>query len=76
MTELPDRFTKAQLELLKMFSRDIPDEQWEEIRQLISRYFMQKVVEIADKVMEDWTQEDFDRLLHTHLRTPYKPKDD
>jgi hypothetical protein len=73
MNELPSHLTKAQLELLKMFSRDIPDEQWEEIRQLISRYFMQKVVEIADKVTADWTQEDFDRLLHTHLRTPYNP---
>jgi len=73
MNELPSHLTKPQLELLKMFSRNIPDEQWEEIRQLISRYFMQKVVEIADKVTEDWTQEDFDRLLHTHYRTPYNP---
>jgi hypothetical protein len=74
MTELPNRFNKAQLDLLKMFSRDIPIEQWVELRQLIFQYFMQKSIEAADKATENWTQEDFDRLLHTHYRTPYNPK--
>jgi len=74
MTELPNRFNKAQLDLLKMFSRDIPIEQWAELRQLIFQYFMQKSIEAADKATENWTQEDFDRLLHTHYRTPYNPK--
>ncbi|MBV6439993.1 MAG: hypothetical protein EPGJADBJ_01655 [Saprospiraceae bacterium] len=73
MTELSNRFTKAQLELLKMFSRDIPEEQWVELRRLIFQYFMQKAVESADKATEGWTQKDFDRLLHTHYRTPYNP---
>lgn len=73
MTELSNRFTKAQLELLKMFSRDIPEEQWTELRHLIFRYFMQKAVEAAGTVTKDWKPEDFDRLLHTHYRTPYNP---
>jgi hypothetical protein len=42
MTELSNRFTKAQLELLKMFSRDIPEEQWVELRRLIFQYFHAK----------------------------------
>lgn len=74
MTELSNQFTKAQLELLKMFSRDIPDEQWIELRRLIFQYFMQKTVDAADKATTGWKQEDFDRLLNTHHRTPYNPK--
>lgn len=73
MTELSNRFTKAQLELLKMFSRDIPEEQWVELRRLIFQYFMQKAVEAADDATKGWTKEDFDRLLKTHYRTPYNP---
>lgn len=73
MTELSNRFTKAQLELLKMFSRDIPEEQWIELRRLIFQYFMQKAVEAADEATKSWTQEDFDRHLHVHHRTPYNP---
>lgn len=69
MAELPNRLNKPQLDLLKMFSRDIPIEQWVELRQLIFQYFMQKSIEAADKATENWTQEDFDRLLHTHYRT-------
>ncbi|MBK8655613.1 MAG: hypothetical protein IPN20_17270 [Haliscomenobacter sp.] len=42
LTESPQRFTHAQLELLKMFSRDLPEEQWTELRRIIAQYFMQK----------------------------------
>ena len=70
MTELSNRFTKPQLDLLKMFSRDIPMDPWAELRQLIFQYFMQKAIEAADKTTEGWSQEDFNRLLHTHYRTP------
>jgi len=74
MTELSNRFTKAQLDLLKMFSRDIPDEQWVELRRLIFKYFMQKAIDAAGQTTKDWTEADFDRLLHTHYRTPYNPE--
>ena len=74
MTELSKRFNKAQLELLKMFSRDIPEEQWVELRRLIFQYFMEKTIEAADKTTRTWTLEDYDRLLHTHYRTPYNSK--
>ncbi|MGI9159602.1 MAG: hypothetical protein ACR2K1_07605 [Saprospiraceae bacterium] len=57
-----------------MFSRDIPEEQWVELRMLIAQYFMQKATELADKATEHWTEEDFNRLLHAHKRTPYNPK--
>ncbi len=72
--ESSQRFTKAQLELLKMFSRDIPEEQWVELRMLIAQYFMRKAAALADHVTAHWTEEDFHQLLHTHERTPYNPK--
>lgn len=74
MTEISKRFTKPQLELLKMFSRDIPEEQWMELRHLIFQFFMQKVVDAADDATKGWTKEDFDKVLHTHYRRPYNPE--
>ena len=71
MTESSNRFTKPQLEILSMFARDLPMEQWMELRQLIFQFFLQKAIEAADKTTEGWTQEDFERLLHTHYRKPY-----
>ena len=57
-----------------MFSRDIPEEQWVELRMLIAQYFMRKAAALADQVTAHWTEEDFHQLLHTHERTPYNPK--
>ncbi len=74
LAESAQRFTPAQLELLRMFSRDIPDEQWVELRKIIAQYFMQKATEMSDKVTEHWTEEDYYKLLHTHDRIPYNPK--
>jgi len=47
-----------------------------EIKRLIVRYLAAKVTRMADEVWEEkgWTNDDMHRLLHTHKRTPYNPK--
>ena len=66
----PKKLSKAQVELLALFERDVPDEDWIEIRRIIARYFADKATRAADKVAEEqgWTAEDFERMLHGHDR--------
>jgi hypothetical protein len=63
-----------QIELLKMFSRPIPDKQILEIRQLLADYFAQKIDEDVDTLFEQqgWDATKADEWLGQHLRTPYR----
>ena len=74
--EMP--FNKHQLELLKLFSRDLDDEDLIAIKRLIVQYLGEKITKMADEVWEEkqWTNEDMRRLLNTHERTPYNPKNE
>jgi hypothetical protein len=51
--------TNLQLELLKIYSFGVDDEQLKEIRQLLSHYFAQKATEEADRLWEErgWTND-------------------
>ncbi len=68
------RFNKAQLELLKMFSADIPEKDWEAIRDLAQQYFAAKATEEMDKLFEEngWGDEKIEKWSKAHFRTPYK----
>lgn len=63
-----------QLELLKLFSRDIEDKDVKEIKKLIVKYLSNRLAKNADEVWKEkgWTNEDMEKLLNTHMRTPYK----
>jgi len=65
-----------QLEILKLFSRELDDTDLIEIKRLIVKYLADKVTRMADEIWEEknWTNEDMKRLLKTHKRTPYNPK--
>ncbi|MEM1324328.1 MAG: hypothetical protein AAGI23_00160 [Bacteroidota bacterium] len=57
--------TSLQLELLKIYSFGIQDEQLLEIKQLLARYFAQKATEEADQLWEKkgWTNETMNEWL-------------
>jgi hypothetical protein len=65
-----------QLEILKLFSREMEDSDLIEIKRLIVKYLADKVTEMTSEIWEEknWTNEDMDRLLKSHNRTPYNPK--
>lgn len=65
-----------QLEILKLFSRELDDKDLVEIKRLIVTYLSEKITNLADEVWEkeNWTNNDMERLLKTHKRTPYNPK--
>ena len=69
MNTLHKPLSNMQQELLKLFSRDINDNDVFEIKRLITKYFAEKSIKEANKVWDEknWTEEDMNRLLHTHL---------
>ena len=68
------KFTKAQLDLLKLFSREMPEENWIEIKSLISKYFADKASDEMDRLFEQngWGEEKIREWSTEHMRTPYK----
>ena len=70
VSALPKPLTNLQLELLRIFSRQLPEEDLLEIRQLIAHYFAQKLIQRANEVWDEqgWTDADVERMLTTKMR--------
>jgi len=68
------RFSNVQLALLELFADDVPEHDLLEIKKMLSAYRFKLATEAADQFVQEkgWTAEDFDRLLHKHVRKPYK----
>lgn len=62
------------LELLKVGSRPVPDEDLKAIKQLLSDYFARKAAILADDAWqrEGFSEEPMQEWRETHLRTEYK----
>lgn len=73
---LSDKFTPLQLELLRLFSQDVPEEQLLELKRLIAGYFAGKLSDEMDRILgtdaevTDWVES----LKTDHLRTAYQPR--
>jgi len=64
-------FTNVQLELLKLFADNVADEDLQAIKDLISRYFLEKAKDEADQIWEAKGM-DSHKLLKKHRRSPYR----
>ena len=71
--ETTKRLTNLQRELIKIFSYDLSDNQLDEIRNLLSKYFAQKATTEMDKIwnINNLTNETMDNWTKEHLRTKY-----
>jgi len=67
-------FSKAQLELLQLFSFDIPEEQYDVLKKILLRFKAEVLMDKADRIWDEqgWTDEDIRRMLQTKMRTPYR----
>ncbi len=76
-SSLQTPFNNAQLELLKLFSTDLSEQDLRDLRQLLLKFKFERVIELADKAWDEkgWTNEKVEKLLHTNLRTPYKSQE-
>ncbi len=68
--------SNLQREMLRLFAQDVPEKDLNAIRQLISQYFAEKAMDLADHSWDGkgWTKEDAIRLVNTKMRTPYHSK--
>lgn len=66
--------TNLQLELLKIFSVPLKEDQLKDIKALLSRYFAEKASEEMDKLWEEnkWSDETMREWAQEHLRTKSK----
>ena len=69
--ETSPRFSNIQLELLKLYSRNLPDEELIKIKQLLADFFAERAMAGADAWWDanNWSEADVDRMLTTKMRT-------
>jgi hypothetical protein len=67
-------FSNLQMELLKLFARQLSDADLLEVKQVLAAHFLEKAMDAADKVWvkNNWTAADATRMSKEHHRTPYK----
>ncbi len=74
--EATGKLSNLQLELLKVFSFDISEDQIKEIKALLAAYFAEKVTTEMDALFEEkgWGEEKIEEWSKEHMRTKYKGK--
>ena len=65
--------TNLQLELVKLFAKEVEEEDLRNIKQLIANYFSEKAMDMAVVWEKRSDDEDAERMLNTKMRTPYRP---
>jgi len=74
MATIKQPLTNVQLELLKVFSHNLADEDLKELKDVLANFFAERLVKRANQVWEEkeWTEEDIQRMLHTKMRKSKK----
>lgn len=74
MQAVKQPFTNLQLEILKLYARQVSEHDLLEIKKLLAKYFAQKAMDLADQAWDEkgWTSEDEEKFLNEHLRRPPK----
>ncbi|HMO40448.1 MAG TPA: hypothetical protein PKE17_13625 [Saprospiraceae bacterium] len=72
--EATKKLSNLQLELLRVFSFELREEQLMEIRGLLADYFANSVSEEMDALFEanQWGEEKIEEWSKEHMRTKYK----
>ena len=74
MEAIQTPFNAAQQELLQLFAAGLSDEELRELKQILLDFKFRRVTALADKVWDEngWDDETVEKMLQTHVRTPYK----
>jgi F0F1-type ATP synthase alpha subunit len=70
MQAVKQPMTNLQLELLKLYTRKVSEQDLQSIKQMLAQYFSNKAMDLADKIWEEnnWNDEDAERFSNDHLR--------
>jgi len=65
------KLSNLQLELLKLYSQNVEEEDLKTIKSMIAQFFANKTMDSADQVWEEksWTEKDSIRISKTRLRS-------
>ena len=68
------KLTNLQIELIRLFSYQIPDNQIVEIKDLLAKYFADVATREMDKLWEEnqWNNGTMETWANEHLKTLYK----
>lgn len=68
------KLSNLQLELLKVFSYQLNNQQLVDIKKLLVNYFAEQATKEADKLWDEnnWDNETMSEWTKEHLRTPYQ----
>lgn len=72
----PPPFTNGQQAILQLLNRPLTTSQLNDIHQSIQQYLAAQTDALGQQAWQEkgYTQADMDKLLTTHVRTPYKRK--
>lgn len=64
------KLTNLQIELLKMFNYELPEDQLSDIKKLLGKYFAETASREADKLWDEnnWTNDTMEKWAKEHLR--------
>jgi hypothetical protein len=67
---MEQQLSNIQIELLKLYSKNVSDDQLNEIKLLIGKYFAEKTTQAMDKVWNEkkLTDEEMKKWSHEHNR--------
>ncbi len=62
----PTKFTPLQLELLKLYSMELPEQELLEIKDMLGKHFLHKIAQTATAAatQHNCTQQDYDNWLN------------
>ena len=65
------KLSNTQIEILKAFRHELPEEDLKKFRKNIANFFAEILMDEADKVWEDqgWNAEKMQEMLNTKMRT-------
>lgn len=66
--------TNLQLELLKVFSRPVSDDDVRSIQKILANYFAEKAMDLADQAWDKngWSENDTQKLMNQHNRITHE----
>lgn len=73
VTTIKQPFSNLQLELLKLYSSNVSEEDLQKIKEMLARFFFEKAKDAADKAWDEKGLNE-EKLLKKHRRKPYHPK--
>jgi hypothetical protein len=68
------RLNEQQLDMIRLFEKPVPEEDFNEIRRFIVKTLARNLDEEMERLGKEkhWTQETYEQWGKEHMRTPYK----